>query len=198
MLVSRCGATSFEDLRTVDNVLHTTHKSSCIAAGLLEDTSQWIICLQEASLTNMTRGIRDLSVVIIYACQPADPIKIFNQFKDFIMEDFVQRQTTNGMNQLKVSLLSTNNLLRHLDKDFTEVENLMKNSESQSRIMPTPKKKMFSIQNWTKVQLNILQRTFFYSTQVSVLHLKSSANKLMKTKLDFIVRMLLMEQEKHY
>ena len=121
MLVSRCGATSFEDLRTVDNVIHTTYKSACIAAGLLEDDSQWLECLQEASLTKMPGGIRDLFVVIIYACQPADPGNLFHQFKDFMMEDYVHRRTTNGMNPTDVSLLATNELLRYLDRAFMDV-----------------------------------------------------------------------------
>ena len=105
----------------MENVLHATYKSVCIADGLLEDDSQLLGYLQDANLTNMPRGIRDLFVVIIYACQPADPRKLFNQFKDFMMEGFVHLQTTNGMNQLDVSLLATSYLMRYLDKAFMDV-----------------------------------------------------------------------------
>ena len=46
------GATSFEDLRTVNNVLHDTFKSACVARGLLEDDEEWIQCLREAAIMN--------------------------------------------------------------------------------------------------------------------------------------------------
>ena len=88
MLVSRCSAKSFEDLINVDNLLNTMNKSMCITAGLLEDDSQWIGCLQEARSKILPRGIRDLTVVIFYTFQPVDPRKLFNQFKDLCWRTF--------------------------------------------------------------------------------------------------------------
>ena len=39
------GPTSFENLRTVNNVLHDTFKAACVARGLLEDDDEWIQCM---------------------------------------------------------------------------------------------------------------------------------------------------------
>ncbi|XP_028059217.1 uncharacterized protein LOC114262950 [Camellia sinensis] len=39
----------FQCLRTVNNVLHETFKSACVARGLLEDDEEWIQCLKEAA-----------------------------------------------------------------------------------------------------------------------------------------------------
>ena len=36
------GATSFEDLRTVDGQLLPTFHAACLARGLLKDDSEWI------------------------------------------------------------------------------------------------------------------------------------------------------------
>ena len=39
------GATSFEDLHTVNGVLYPTFHAACLAHGLLEDDNEWRICL---------------------------------------------------------------------------------------------------------------------------------------------------------
>jgi hypothetical protein len=36
------GAISFEHLRTVDDVVHSSFKNACIVRGLLEDDKEWI------------------------------------------------------------------------------------------------------------------------------------------------------------
>ena len=40
MLHNKAGATSFEDLRTVDGVVHPTFNAACRPLGLLEDDSE--------------------------------------------------------------------------------------------------------------------------------------------------------------
>jgi len=44
-----CGATSFEDTRTIRGVLHLTFKSACMALGFLDDDGKWHAALAEAS-----------------------------------------------------------------------------------------------------------------------------------------------------
>ena len=39
------GPTSFECLRTVNDVLHESFKYVCIAKGLLENDEEWVQCL---------------------------------------------------------------------------------------------------------------------------------------------------------
>ena len=43
------GCTSFEDIRTINGVVHPTYKSACKALGFLDDDSEWIECINEAS-----------------------------------------------------------------------------------------------------------------------------------------------------
>jgi len=42
------GATSFEHLRTIDGIIHSTFHAACFALGLLENDNEWIQCLGEA------------------------------------------------------------------------------------------------------------------------------------------------------
>ena len=43
-----CGATSFENLRTVDGFLYPSFKEACIALDLLQNDEEWNQCLKEA------------------------------------------------------------------------------------------------------------------------------------------------------
>lgn len=49
LLCHVAGATSFEDLRTVEDEVHTTYQSACVARGLLQDDKEWDRCIQEAN-----------------------------------------------------------------------------------------------------------------------------------------------------
>ena len=48
LLTAVKGATSYEDLRTVNGVTHATFCEACIAHGLLADDNEWRLCLQDA------------------------------------------------------------------------------------------------------------------------------------------------------
>ena len=49
MLNHTTGATSFDDLRTVDGIVYSTYKDACKVLGLLEDDSEWEIALQDVT-----------------------------------------------------------------------------------------------------------------------------------------------------
>ena len=67
------GATSYENLRTVNGVLHDSFKEACCARGLLQDDREWLLCLQEAAHFAMGYQLRRLFVVILIHCGPVDP-----------------------------------------------------------------------------------------------------------------------------
>jgi hypothetical protein len=49
LLTAVKGATSFEHLHTVDDVVYGSFKEACFARGLLEDDREYIQCFEEAS-----------------------------------------------------------------------------------------------------------------------------------------------------
>ena len=86
------GATSFQDLRTVGKGTPTarvcnTYKEACLALGLLEDDQEWRECLQEASVMHLGRQMRDLFVTLLLHCHPAQPLLLWEEFKDNLCDD---------------------------------------------------------------------------------------------------------------
>ncbi|XP_044597970.1 uncharacterized protein LOC123274429 [Cotesia glomerata] len=82
------GATSFENLRTVNRILCDTFMSACLAAGLIEDDQEWRKTLIEAVVWMMPRQLRYLFVRILMHCQPLKPEELWNEFKGPLSEDF--------------------------------------------------------------------------------------------------------------
>ncbi|XP_044010215.1 ATP-dependent DNA helicase PIF1-like [Aphidius gifuensis] len=88
LLLTIKGATSFEDLRTVNNVVHDTYHGACVALGLIEDDSEWDRAMTEGEIWMMPRQLRHLFVRILIYCQPNNPNELWENFKDALSEDF--------------------------------------------------------------------------------------------------------------
>jgi hypothetical protein len=81
------GATSYEDLRTVENHRWPSFREACIARGLLEDDNEWHQCLEDAKHMQIGRQMRHLFVTILTDCSPADPRTLWNTFWRDICDD---------------------------------------------------------------------------------------------------------------
>lgn len=55
LLLNRRGSQSFQDIRTVDGVVHETYTSAADALGLLEDDRAWRTCLMESASLDTPR-----------------------------------------------------------------------------------------------------------------------------------------------
>uniref|UniRef100_A0ABD2WRH7 ATP-dependent DNA helicase n=1 Tax=Trichogramma kaykai TaxID=54128 RepID=A0ABD2WRH7_9HYME len=82
------GATSFESLRTVDDILQPSFTAACLAMGLIEDDEEWCRAMEEATLWMMPCRLRLLFVRILIHCQPVHPEELWDKFKDAMSEDF--------------------------------------------------------------------------------------------------------------
>ncbi|MDQ1532071.1 MAG: hypothetical protein QOE37_2176 [Microbacteriaceae bacterium] len=85
------GATSFEDLCTVDGVVCPTFKDACQVRGLLRDDNEWIQCLQEAGDMHTGTQLRTLFTTILIHGVPTTPENLWDQFKDRICDDLAWR-----------------------------------------------------------------------------------------------------------
>ncbi|KAL7079773.1 hypothetical protein ACQ4LE_001173 [Meloidogyne hapla] len=83
------GATCFEDLRKVNNFLCSTFQETCVLLGLIKDDQEWVWCLNEAKEFAMPKQIRILFARIIVHCHPSKPMKLWEQFKMEMSEDFL-------------------------------------------------------------------------------------------------------------
>jgi len=62
------GATSWEDLHTIDGVLYPTFQQACLALGLLEDDGEWNCCLSDAAGIQTGHQLHYLFAMILEHC----------------------------------------------------------------------------------------------------------------------------------
>ncbi|XP_057376187.1 uncharacterized protein LOC130697273 [Daphnia carinata] len=89
LLINVKGPTSFEDLRTIDQVVHPTFKAAAIAWNLLEDDIAWARAMEEAAAFQMPLQLRQLFVDICLFCNPSDALHLFETNLTHLMEDFI-------------------------------------------------------------------------------------------------------------
>ena len=85
------GATAFAELRTVDGQVYATHQEACRRRGLLQDDEEWAETLAEAVRTQRPGQIRQLFLVLLLFCAPADPAALFHRFQAAMGEDIARR-----------------------------------------------------------------------------------------------------------
>jgi hypothetical protein len=92
------GAKSFDDLRRYNSQeLYPTFNAACIARGLLEDDGEWHQCLSEASVMQTGARLRQLFATILLFCAPAQPDRLWQDFRTYICDDLPYRLRTLGI-----------------------------------------------------------------------------------------------------
>ena len=67
--------------------LCTSFHEACLKLGLLENNNHYYLAMQQASLSNLPSTICMLFVVILAWCEPSNPSKLYDSFKDAMAED---------------------------------------------------------------------------------------------------------------
>ena len=115
------GAVSFQDLRTVNGVVHETFKDACIALRLCEDDNQWRDCLDEAKQYARPRQIRNLFCKILVNCFPSKPQELYLRYKECMEEDFAYKRRHDTLAQgHTMEQVIRNNLLIELNDLFKD------------------------------------------------------------------------------
>ncbi|GBC01418.1 hypothetical protein RclHR1_04190002 [Rhizophagus clarus] len=83
------GASSFDDLKTVEGHICGSFKEACIHLGLLQDDAEWDACLSEASCVRMGQQLRLLFVIILIFCQPVALEVLWNNHKTALCKDIL-------------------------------------------------------------------------------------------------------------
>ena len=80
MMLTACkGATSFEDIRTVENVLYLTYREACFAMGFLQDDREFMEAIKEAKDWGTTNYLRKLFVLILLSGVITKPEELWSQ-----------------------------------------------------------------------------------------------------------------------
>ncbi|GJV97841.1 DNA helicase [Tanacetum coccineum] len=146
LLCHQKGCRSFQEIRTVNNVLNNvlypTNKAACEILGLLGGDQEWIEALQEAKAFATSSELRKLFVQILMFCDVSNPISLWDMFwKD--MSDDVPRRLSKTLH------------LQHIEKSESKMKanvlsdfEVMLNSNSKSLKdfgLPMPPRDMLKI-----------------------------------------------------
>ena len=113
------GATSFDALRVVDGCLCATNREACQRLGLLQDDVHWRLTLSEACESRMPRAIRHLFAIMLSFCEIADPLALWESFRDHMAEDFLHSARQHEQNdELELSAIE-------LDRCLTAIGGLL-------------------------------------------------------------------------
>lgn len=90
LLLNVKGATSFDDLLTVNGKKCKSFKEAAKERELIEDDDEWDKCLDEARFFKMPRLLRQLFVQICYWNNPYDVKALFEKHLDYLIEDYLR------------------------------------------------------------------------------------------------------------
>jgi hypothetical protein len=88
------GATSFENLKTVEGVVYPTFKGACIALGLLEDDGEWVALFREGAEFMTGRALRHLFALALQHTTISNPLAIWETFGHSMCDDIPHILTT--------------------------------------------------------------------------------------------------------
>ena len=89
LLHHKRGPKSFDDLKTIEGEVCQTFQEACIRLGPLHDDSHWNAAMEEAAFQLVPKRIRELFAVILTACEPSNPLPLWENHKESMAEDFL-------------------------------------------------------------------------------------------------------------
>lgn len=115
------GATSFDDLRTVDGVICPTYQETARTLNLLLDDNEWEVCLTEGLSYQCAIQLRRLFATILLFCNPSNPFSLWEQFKDHLAEDYIFKHLCD----LNLNELPENNLKTAYDHTLLDINDVL-------------------------------------------------------------------------
>jgi len=122
------GPRSFENLRTVNGIVHKNYHEAAFALGLVEDDREWFLAMEESSVVAMPCQIRSLFVIILTHGQPMDPRSLWDKYKDDMSMDFMHKRVRNTPG-------TTDRTVLPVDHNYALLD-------IQSQLQPFPKNQM--------------------------------------------------------
>ncbi|KAL3618575.1 hypothetical protein CASFOL_037657 [Castilleja foliolosa] len=91
LLSHQRGCRSFDDIRTVSNITHTTYRSACEALGLLGDDREWLSAFIESSSWATSSELRVLFVHMLLFCEVSQPLYFWESQWQCMADDVRRR-----------------------------------------------------------------------------------------------------------
>jgi|LauGreDrversion4_2_1035121.scaffolds.fasta_scaffold405883_1 hypothetical protein len=108
------------DIRTVFGEERLTFVAAAMAAGLLEDDSEYIQCLKATAIIS-GQAMRDLLMIILIHCQPRDPTALITTFFEDLVDDWLGSPEQKLQQLLQLIANNTDTSLDALGVDFPAV-----------------------------------------------------------------------------
>jgi hypothetical protein len=86
------GPTSYDDIKTVENVYYKTFKDACYAMGLMDDDKEYIDAIKEAAHWGTAPYLRVLFVTLLIAKQLGRPEIVWSNTWELLSDDILYRQ----------------------------------------------------------------------------------------------------------
>ena len=90
LLTNIKGATSFEDLCTINGITHDTFHAAAVAKGLLADDSEHDTVFTECASYQMPRHLRATFATTLLYCAVKDPYALWLRHQDSLTEDYLR------------------------------------------------------------------------------------------------------------
>ncbi|GBP84222.1 hypothetical protein EVAR_62238_1 [Eumeta japonica] len=91
LLLNVRGPTSFESLRTVNDVVYPIFCAACQELNLRESDNHWDTTLADASIFASPSQIRTLFSIVISTYFPSNPSDLWSKYKDSMSEDILHQ-----------------------------------------------------------------------------------------------------------
>uniref|UniRef100_A0A0R0LIE8 ATP-dependent DNA helicase n=1 Tax=Glycine max TaxID=3847 RepID=A0A0R0LIE8_SOYBN len=133
MMLTACkGATSFEDIRTVENILYPTYREACFAMGFLQDDREFVEAIKEAKDWGTTNYLRKLFVLMLLSGVITKPEELWSQTWNWLAEDIAYHYKKTTLN---TELHIDDEQLKNLT--LLEIEKLLHANQKSLRDYPT-------------------------------------------------------------
>jgi len=111
------GATSYQNLRTVNGEILPSFREAAERRGLMEADNSLDECLTECALWNMPSSQRRLFAIILIFCEPSDVRGLWNKHFESMSDDYRRRNPCARTVQQMV-LIDIRNMLQSMGKDI--------------------------------------------------------------------------------
>lgn len=133
------GPTSFDDMKTVDNVKHKSFKEACYARGLLNGDSEWKQAMDEAAQYAYPSQLRHLFVTLLLYCELSSPCLLWEHCWRHLAEDIADfddmpKPDSELMKKLKNSMLRDETSYNILEQEEEHIKLIQTLNEEQKKV----------------------------------------------------------------
>ncbi|KAL1368710.1 hypothetical protein AAHE18_02G141900 [Arachis hypogaea] len=112
------GPKSYEEIRTIDGVLHSSFRDACYARGLLDDDKEYVDAIKEASHWGSGVYLRKLFAILLFSNSMERPEHVWEKIWHLLSDDILQKQRRIMKNPGKNSLFTMLNLSQKLSSSI--------------------------------------------------------------------------------